>query len=204
LRIFGCTTHVHVPDEKRCKLDAKSLECIYLGYAENKKAFVCLHRPSSRILESRDVVFEEGDSNGPTCVNINVNARSDDQSSHLLVSDTTGASRNTSALAKSDEDTQSSSDCETSEESDEESEMEVECTVNEPNDLHTHHPSPPIDTNIKLIKLSEAKMDIKGYQSALRALMYAMLATQPDLAFAVGTLSQHAATPGHAHVTALK
>ena len=62
----------------------------------------------------------------------------------------------------------------------------------------------PIDTNIKLIKLSEVETDIKEYQSALRALMYAMLATRPDLAFAVGALSKHAATPGHAHVTALK
>ena len=143
LRIFGCRAHVHVPDEKRHKLDAKSLECIHLGYAENKKAFVCLHSPTGRILESRDVVFEEGDSNGPTHVNIDVTARSNDQSSHLQAPDTTGASRNASALAKSDEDTQSPSDCETSEESDEESETEVERTLNESNDSDTSHPSSP-------------------------------------------------------------
>ena len=34
--------------------------------------------------------------------------------------------------------------------------------------------------------------------------MYAMLATRPDIAFAVGTLSKHAATPGQEHMTALK
>jgi hypothetical protein len=62
----------------------------------------------------------------------------------------------------------------------------------------------PIDPNVKLIKLDEPETDVKEYQSALGALMYAMLATRPDLAFAVGALSKHAATPGHAHVTALK
>ena len=34
--------------------------------------------------------------------------------------------------------------------------------------------------------------------------MYAMLATHPDLAYAVGALSKHAACPGQAHFAALK
>jgi hypothetical protein len=34
--------------------------------------------------------------------------------------------------------------------------------------------------------------------------MYAMLATRPDLAFAVGVLSKHSATPGEEHWSALK
>ena len=52
--------------------------------------------------------------------------------------------------------------------------------------------STPIDPNVKLVKLAEAKSDVKEYQSALGALMYAMLATRPDIAFTVGTLSKHA------------
>ena len=52
LRIFGCKVHVHVPDKKWQKLDTKSVECIFLGFAENRKAYVCVHHPSSRILES--------------------------------------------------------------------------------------------------------------------------------------------------------
>jgi len=71
LRIFGCKAHVHVPDEKWRKLDAKSVECIILGFAENQKAYVCVHRPSGRILESRDVVFDEGSTNAPSHVKIN-------------------------------------------------------------------------------------------------------------------------------------
>nr|GEX81491.1 retrovirus-related Pol polyprotein from transposon TNT 1-94 [Tanacetum cinerariifolium] len=30
-RVFGCIVHVHVPDAKRIKLDAKSLKCIFFG-----------------------------------------------------------------------------------------------------------------------------------------------------------------------------
>ena len=30
-RVFGCVSHVHVPDSKRTKLDDKSLSCVLLG-----------------------------------------------------------------------------------------------------------------------------------------------------------------------------
>lgn len=62
----------------------------------------------------------------------------------------------------------------------------------------------PIDPNSKLAKLEEPEVNNKSYQSALGALMYAMLATRPDLAFSVGALSRHAAAPGEAHWAALK
>ena len=62
----------------------------------------------------------------------------------------------------------------------------------------------PLDPNVKLTKLENTETDIKEYQSALGSLMYAMLATCPDLTFAVGILSRHTATPGHVHVTVLK
>jgi len=83
LRIFGCKAHVHVPDEKWRKLDAKSVECIFLGFAENQKAYVCVHHPSGHILESRDIVFDEGSANAPShikiddpCLNIEETKRS--------------------------------------------------------------------------------------------------------------------------------
>jgi hypothetical protein len=28
-RVFGCISHVHVPDHRRVKLDAKSLKCVF-------------------------------------------------------------------------------------------------------------------------------------------------------------------------------
>ena len=60
--------------------------------------------------------------------------------------------------------------------------------------------------NEKLIKLAapEDGINVKTYQSMLGSLMYLMLGTRPYLAFAVGALSQHAATPGSAHLAALK
>ena len=63
LRIFGCKAHVHIPDQKWRKLNTKSIKCIFLGFAENQKAYVCMHHPSSCILETQDVVFDKGSAN---------------------------------------------------------------------------------------------------------------------------------------------
>ena len=32
LRVFECLTYVHIPNEERSKLDAKSRQCIFLWY----------------------------------------------------------------------------------------------------------------------------------------------------------------------------
>lgn len=37
LRIFGCPVYVHVPHEKRSKLDPSGLKGIFVGYSENSK-----------------------------------------------------------------------------------------------------------------------------------------------------------------------
>ena len=63
---------MHIPDKKCRNLNLKLLECMHLGYAENSCVFLCLHHPTGRVLESRDVVFNKGDSNGPTQVAINI------------------------------------------------------------------------------------------------------------------------------------
>ena len=36
---FGCVAHVHIPDQKRSKLDAKSQQCILLGVSDETKAY---------------------------------------------------------------------------------------------------------------------------------------------------------------------
>ena len=51
LRIFGCKAHVHVPDAKWRKLNTKSIECIFLSFAENHKAYICMQRPSGQVFE---------------------------------------------------------------------------------------------------------------------------------------------------------
>ena len=33
LKFFGCVCYVHVPQELRTKLDAKSKKCVFVGYS---------------------------------------------------------------------------------------------------------------------------------------------------------------------------
>ena len=39
-RVFGCISHVHVPDCKRTKLDDKRLSCVLLGVNEESKGLL--------------------------------------------------------------------------------------------------------------------------------------------------------------------
>jgi hypothetical protein len=63
--------------------------------------------------------------------------------------------------------------------------------------------STPALANEHLIKLDSPEIDIKSYQCAIGTLMYPMLGTHPDLAYAVGALGRHAANPGPNHQCAL-
>lgn len=57
LKVFGCIAYVHIPKEKRSKLDSKSNKCVMVGYATNGYR---LYDPEKRkIIVSRDVVFDE-------------------------------------------------------------------------------------------------------------------------------------------------
>ncbi len=60
LRVFGCKTFAHIPDEKRSKLESKSIPCVFLGYCEGTKAYRLMCLKTKRIIKSRDVVFLEG------------------------------------------------------------------------------------------------------------------------------------------------
>uniref|UniRef100_A0AAV1U2T2 Reverse transcriptase Ty1/copia-type domain-containing protein n=1 Tax=Peronospora matthiolae TaxID=2874970 RepID=A0AAV1U2T2_9STRA len=59
LKVFGCHAYVHVPKEKRSKLDARSTLCRFLGYSDHEKAYRFEEISSSRILVSRDAQFME-------------------------------------------------------------------------------------------------------------------------------------------------
>ena len=58
-RVFGCLAHAHVPDQKRIKLDNKSIQCVLLGVSDESKAYRLFDPTSKKIIVSRDVVFEE-------------------------------------------------------------------------------------------------------------------------------------------------
>jgi hypothetical protein len=67
--------------------------------------------------------------------------------------------------------------------------------------------SRPVNTpalaNEHLHKLTSPEIDAKSYQRAIGAIMYPMLGTRPDLAYAIGVLGRHAANPGEEHQRAL-
>lgn len=56
-RVFGCLAHVQVPDQKRMKLDDKSIRCVLLGVSDESKAYRLFDLVSKKIIVSRDVVF---------------------------------------------------------------------------------------------------------------------------------------------------
>ena len=58
--MFGCEAYLHVPREKRSKLEPKSRKCIFMGYEESGKMAYRLWDPEARkIVRSSDVIFNE-------------------------------------------------------------------------------------------------------------------------------------------------
>jgi len=50
---------VHVPKEKRTKLDYKSQKCIFVSYGDGIKGYKCWNLESQKIVYSHDVIFRE-------------------------------------------------------------------------------------------------------------------------------------------------
>ena len=59
LRVFGCREFVHIPKDKRSKLDVKAKPCIFLGYGHEEFEYRLWYPMSRKIVRSRDVVFLE-------------------------------------------------------------------------------------------------------------------------------------------------
>jgi hypothetical protein len=60
LKVFSCKAFAHIPNEKRSKLESKSMPCVFLGYYEGIKAYRLMCVETKRIIKSRDVVFLKG------------------------------------------------------------------------------------------------------------------------------------------------
>lgn len=58
-RVFGCLGHVHVPDQRRKKLDDKSITCVLIGVSNESKGYRLYDPATETVVTSRDVVFEE-------------------------------------------------------------------------------------------------------------------------------------------------
>ena len=59
VRIFGSIAYVHIPDEKRQKLNPKSEKCILVGYSLEQKGYKCFNPSTKKVRVSRDVVFDK-------------------------------------------------------------------------------------------------------------------------------------------------
>jgi hypothetical protein len=64
----------------------------------------------------------------------------------------------------------------------------------------------PIEPNANFVKLDEGEpcVDKQQYQALIGCLTYAMMVSRPDLAAAVGVLSQYMSNPGQQHWTGVK
>ena len=59
LRIFGCLVYLHVPKDKRMKLDHSGKKGIFVGYSDSSKAYR-VYIPGYKMIEiSRDVTFDK-------------------------------------------------------------------------------------------------------------------------------------------------
>ncbi len=59
VKVFHCITYMHVPDEKKSKLDPKANKCIFTGYFLERKGYRCFKPSTYKLQVSINVVFNE-------------------------------------------------------------------------------------------------------------------------------------------------
>ena len=59
LKVFGCKAFVHISQDERLKLDAKTRQCIFLGYGLDEFEYKLFNPIAKKVVRSRDVVFVE-------------------------------------------------------------------------------------------------------------------------------------------------
>lgn len=59
MRVFSCDAYVHVPKEKRTKLDNRSERCIFSWYKDGLKCYKIWNPKTRTVVYKQDVVFSE-------------------------------------------------------------------------------------------------------------------------------------------------
>ena len=59
LKVFGCNSFVHIPKERRKKLDSKSKKSIFIGCKDGIKRYHLWNPITRTIVYSRDVIFRQ-------------------------------------------------------------------------------------------------------------------------------------------------
>jgi hypothetical protein len=57
--MFSYIAYMHVPNEKRSKLNPKVEKCIFIGYSLEQKGYRCFNPSIQKLEVSKDVVFDE-------------------------------------------------------------------------------------------------------------------------------------------------
>jgi len=57
--VFCCIAHVHVPEERRIKLDNTNIICVLLGVSEESKGYRLFDPVAKRIVVSGDVILKK-------------------------------------------------------------------------------------------------------------------------------------------------
>jgi hypothetical protein len=55
LKVFSCIAYVHVPDEKRSKLDPKAKKCIFIRYSLEQKGYRCFNPSTWKLQVNREL-----------------------------------------------------------------------------------------------------------------------------------------------------
>jgi hypothetical protein len=61
LKVFGCVSYAHVPDELRKKLDNKGQKIIFVGYSEDTKGYKLYDPIARKFIINHDVQFMENE-----------------------------------------------------------------------------------------------------------------------------------------------
>ena len=59
LHVFDCKAFVHIPKDERSKLDAKTRQCIFIGYGEDEFGYIFYDPIEKKLVRSRDIQFME-------------------------------------------------------------------------------------------------------------------------------------------------
>lgn len=59
LKVWGCLAYYRISDQRRTKLGPRAFKGVFVGYAQNSKAYRILDLVSNTIVETREVVFIE-------------------------------------------------------------------------------------------------------------------------------------------------
>lgn len=59
LHVFGCACYPNLRPYAHNKFDPKSLICVFTGYSEQYKGYMCFHPPTGKVYINRHVLFDE-------------------------------------------------------------------------------------------------------------------------------------------------